>query len=190
MSVLLALALVAILALAIAGCVAWVRLRRSAGILARMAPALAEAPEFFALIDRSVPRSHFLERHGPLLNRMDVHQRAQTGEIPFSQHQGRPVDATRWFRHEDLLRAVDSALTHWDAGVRPKGGAFHFIFDHAIGEGFEKGSDERTETTVARVIVRQGDVITAYPVLHPIGSAHRHDLQRSDESNGGGGDRQ
>lgn len=146
------------------------RIRRSAAIIARLAPAIVESPAFFALLERSTTRSHFLDRHGPLLNQLDVQERAKSGSIPFSKHDGRPVDSARWFKHEDLLCAVDSALAHWDAGSRPEGGVFDFAFDQPIGEGFLKGSDERVDATIARVIVKQGEVITAYPVLR----AERH----------------
>ncbi len=157
----------AALMLVIMSAAAYSRLRESSRVIARLAPALVEAPEFFALMERSGIRSHFLERHGPMLNRKDIQERALTGFIPFSKHNGRPVDSARWLKHKDLLISVDSALTHWDAGRRPKGGAYNFAFDYPIGDGCEKGSTEQLETSIARVIIRRGEVVTAYPVLRP-----------------------
>lgn len=56
-------------------------IRERARIIARIGPALVEAPVFFELIDISHEKSHFLERHGPMLQRCDVLQRAKTGKL-------------------------------------------------------------------------------------------------------------
>lgn len=154
-----------VLSFLVLGAIQFVSIRRRARIIARMAPALVEAPHFFELVDLSSTRCHFLERHGPMLNALDIHERAQTGAIPFSNHEGRPVDSARWFRHEDLLHAAVSALSHWESEQNPKQGVFDFEFDHDIGEGFEKGGQERVTTSCARVIIRGGHVVTAYPLI-------------------------
>ena len=151
----------------VAGGLWLVRLSKLTRILARLAPAIAAAPYFYALLDRSTTSSHSMERHGPLLRDSDVSERAITGPIAFSQFAGRPDDSARWFPHSDLLLAIDSALAHRDIERRPKGGVFDFRFEYPIGAGFPKHSGDRLETTVARVIVRKGAPITAYPVLRP-----------------------
>ncbi len=151
------------------------RAREEARMIAWLAPAIAEAPIFFELIDISHDQSHYLERHGPLLRRCDVLERAQTGNLEVTGLKGRPVSSARWLRHSDLLRAIVSAAEHWRAGERPKGGRFVFEFDHAIGEGYPKNSDELLETRQAAVVIRKEFVLTAFPLLNA--GVPSHDLQ-------------
>lgn len=145
------------------GCV--LRARDDARLIAWLAPAIAEAPIFCEQIEISHGQSHYLERHGPMLRRCDVLERARTGDLENVGLKGRPVSSARWFRHSDLLRAVVSATEHWRAGVRPKGGRFVFEFDDVIGECYAKGGDELVETRQAVVIVRKDYVLTAFPLL-------------------------
>lgn len=158
----------AAIALLVAGAVLtvwWGRARRIADVAARMALALTELDEFFALLDISNDDAHFLDRHGPMLKRCDVLQRAQNGRLDVSGHIGSPVASARWLRHADLLRAVMSACEHWKSGSRPKRGCFLFDFGEDIGEGFRKGGGDLVRTRFAAVIVRKGTVVTAYPLL-------------------------
>lgn len=146
--------------------------KRTAAFMVRWFPALSEPDEFFALIDLSSEDSHFFERHGPVLNIEEIRQRATDGEIPFSGTKGNPTTSARWFTHGDLFRSIESALEHWREGARPKGGVFNFEFEHSIGEGFLKGGAYVVTTRHARVIIRGGNVVTAFPVLEPKG-AHK-----------------
>lgn len=131
----------------------------------RMAPALLEHDEFFALMDIVRPDSHFFERHGPMLRVCEVLQRAETGTLEVSGLVGRPVNSTRWLRHADLRLAALSAIEHWASGARPAGGRFAFEFDWDIGEGFLKGGGGLINTRIAIVIIRDGEIITAFPLL-------------------------
>ena len=140
----------------------------------RWYPALAELDEFFELMDRNDESSHFYGRHSPVLSIEEIWQRAQTGDIPFSGMSGRPVSSARWLRHRDLLRAVDSALWHWQSGRRPKHGGFAFRFEHPIGEGYRKGDSTLLTTDSALVVIRRGNIITAFPVLDTNASANEH----------------
>lgn len=116
----------------------WLKAWVTAGVIARLAPALGEIDEFFALVDLSGQDAHFLERHGPMLKRTEVLQRAETEQLEVSGLSGRPVASARWYRHAYLLQAVTSALDHWYAGARPQGGRFTSSFNEAIGEGYAK----------------------------------------------------
>jgi hypothetical protein len=156
----------------------WLRVRKTAAVLARLAPALAEFDEFFALVDLSGSRAHFLERHGPMLKSCEVLQRAETGRLDVSGYVGKPVASARWFRHADLLRAVASAAEHWASGTRPNDGRFVFDFGSEIGEGFLKGGGAAVRTSIAVVIVRGGEVLTAYPLL--TGAIAKHALTGAD----------
>jgi len=150
----------------------WLSARKATAILARLAPALVEPAEFFALIDLSEKESHFLERHGPMLKACEVLQRAETGRLDVSGYAGRPVPSARWLRHADLLRAVTSAAEHWASGARPNDGRFVFDFDNEIGEGFLKGGGAMVRTNIAIVIIREGEVVTAYPSLASAKAVH------------------
>lgn len=143
----------------------WIGIGRTARTLKRIAPALVELDEFFALIDLAGAGSHYLERHGPMLTGSDVFQRAETGMLEVSGVAGKPVASSRWLRHADLLEAVVSALEHWTAGARPAGGRFRFEFDREVGEGYPKGGGTLVRTRVAVVIVRDGEIVTAFPSL-------------------------
>lgn len=145
----------------------WKTAKLTTSFLVRWFPALAESEDFFALIEHASARSHFFERHGPVLNEEDIIERSKNGNIAFSGVRGRPVDSSKWITHRDLLRAIESALDHWEKGARPKGGSFNFEFEHPIGEGFPKGQEMLVRTRFARVIVKKGLVITAFPVLEP-----------------------
>jgi len=145
----------------------WKTTERTVSFLVRWFPALTEVEEFFALIEHSTERSHFFERHGPVLNEQDILERSKSGEICFSGVKGKPVSSSRWLTHKDLLRAIDSALDHWEKGARPKGGSFNFEFEYPIGEGYPKGGGALVRTRFARVIVKMEGVITAFPVLEP-----------------------
>jgi hypothetical protein len=145
--------------------VIWRELRRTARIVGFLAPALAELDEFYALIDLSVEKSHFFQRHGPMLKIADILEHARTGNIRVSGLSGKPVSSARWYRHADLLHTIREALARWQAGERPKGGAFVFRFDTAIGEGYEKEGTDLMKTQIAVVVIRDGMVITAYPLL-------------------------
>jgi len=141
----------------------WLGVRQTARTVARIGPALLEHDSFFALLDLSGADSHFLERHGPLLRASEIMQRAETGRLEGLE--GRPVASARWLRHDDLLTATVSALQHWRSGARPKGGRFAFEFERHVGEGFVKGGGDLVRTRRAIVIVRDGELITAYPSL-------------------------
>lgn len=143
----------------------WIGIGRTARTLRRIAPALLEHEEFFALVDLAAARSHYLERHGPMLTSSEVLQRARTGILEVSGVNGKPVASSRWLRHADLLEAVVSALEHWAAGARPGGGRFRFEFDRQVGEGYPKGGGALIGTRVAVVIIREGEVVTAFPSL-------------------------
>lgn len=143
----------------------WHDAKRVATIVSRLAPALAELEHFYALLELSSERSHFMERHGPILNRIDIQHRALDGSIPYSGTAGRAVSSARWFRHEDLLWAVNSALEYWSRGERPDRGRFSFRFEYPIGEGYKKGTEELVQTKDARVVVLAGQIVTAYPLL-------------------------
>ncbi len=143
----------------------WHDAKRVATIVARLAPALAELEHFYALLAISTEHSHFMERHGPILNRIEIHRRALDGSIPYSGTEGRAVSSARWLRHEDLLWAVNSALEYWSLGERPNRGTFSFRFQYPIGEGYKKGTEELVQTNNARVVVIAGQIVTAYPIL-------------------------
>lgn len=136
-----------------------------ARIIARIGPALIEAPVFFELIDISHHKSHFLERHGPMLQRCEVLQRAKTGRLEVAGHFGRPVASAKWYSHKDMLHAIISAAEHWRNGDRPKNGKYVFEFDEYVGEGFLKGSDELVQTKIVAVVTRNDYVVTAFPGL-------------------------
>lgn len=163
---LLALAAVAVLAWWLYG------IRAQAKILARIGPALVEAPVFFKLVEISHEKSHFLERHGPMLQRCDVLQRAKTGKLDVAGFVGRPVASAKWYNHQDMLHAILSAAEYWRAGDRPKSGKYVFAFDEPIGEGFLKGETDVVETKIAAVIIRKDYVVTAFPVLAPLDESH------------------
>ncbi len=165
----------------------WQNAQRFAKIIGRLAPALLELDEYYALVDLSTQRSHFFERHGAMLYRCDVLERATTGNIEYSGHKGKPVASARWYRHGDLLQAINSALIHWDTGVRPKGGLFAFSFDTEIGEGYAKGTDCFLETSIAVVIIKEGIVVTAYPLLDDSKLATDRDKIQSTKSPLAGG---
>lgn len=158
-------AIVAMAGLAWTGARWWRDLGRTSRILARMAPALVELDEFFALVDLGGQGSHYLERHGPMLRECEVLRRAETGMLEVSGVAGKPVASSRWLRHADLLEAAVSALEHWAAGARPEGGRFRFEFDRDIGEGYRKGGGALVTTRVAIVVVRDGVIVTAFPSL-------------------------
>ena len=143
----------------------WSGVARTARTLNRIAPALVELNEFFALVDLGAARSHYLERHGPMLATSEVLRRAETGMLEVSGLAGKPVASSRWLRHADLLEAVVSALEHWTAGARPNGGRFQFEFDRDVGEGYPKGGGALTRTRIAVVIIRDDEVVTAFPLL-------------------------
>ncbi|MES2443329.1 MAG: hypothetical protein V4574_10900 [Pseudomonadota bacterium] len=143
----------------------WLGLGRTARTLKRIAPALVELDEFFALIDLAGPGSHYLERHGPMLMSSEVLRRAETGMLEVSGVVGKPVASSRWLHHADLLECAVSALEHWAAGGRPAGGRFRFEFDREVGEGFRKGGGTLVRTRIAVVIVRDGEIVTAFPSL-------------------------
>ena len=145
----------------------YVRLCRVAATAVRLAPALLEHDDFFALLDMAGQTSHFLERHGPMLRRSEVLQRAKSGTLSVSGVVGRRVASSRWLRHADLRAAALSALEHWNSGARPKGGRFKFQFGWDIGEGFLKGGGDLVKTRIAIVVVRSGEIITAFPSLIP-----------------------
>jgi len=156
-------------------------MERRAELLAFAVPALLEPKEFFELIELSDEHSHYLERHGPILKIEEILERANTGRLESFPHQGRPVHSSRWFFHEHLHLAVISALELWESGKRPEGGQFNFHFPHNIGEGYLKGTQEKKLTNLAAVIIRDGSVISAYPVLKPKTGMYR-DLSRADET--------
>lgn len=141
----------------------WKEARRTARVVARLA--LVELDEFYTLLDLSAEQSHFLERHGPMLTIAEIRERAQTGQLRVSGLAAKPVASARWYRHADMLYAVREAMARWTAGERPKGGVFLVRFDIAIGEGYEKGGSEAVKTCLAKVIVRDGTVVTAFPVV-------------------------
>lgn len=156
--------------------------RKEASIIAWLAPAIIEAPIFFELINVSHEKSHFMDRHGPMLSRFDVLQRAKTGSLDVAGLKGRPVTSARWLRQTDLLQAVLSAAEHWRDGERPNGGRFMFEFKETIGEGYLKGKEALINTNVAVVIIRKDYVLTAFPLLSPPATGQQtHSLQRVSE---------
>ncbi|WP_342074906.1 hypothetical protein [Yoonia sp. SS1-5] len=158
---------------AVAALVWWLHgIREQAKILARIGPALVEAPVYFKLVEISHEKSHFLERHGPMLQRCDVLQRAMTGKLDVAGFVGRPVASAKWYSHQDMLHAIISAAEHWRAGDRPKSGKYVFAFEEPIGEGFLKGDDNVVQTNIAAVIIRNDYVVTAFPVLTPLDESH------------------
>ncbi|NNC60222.1 MAG: hypothetical protein HKO05_09550 [Erythrobacter sp.] len=151
-------------------CGAWAwRVWRNAKLVARtvdrIAPALLEPESFFELVSLSRRRSHFLERHGPMLKLDEIQDRALSGNIPAAGLSGKPVSSARWFRHKDLLAAVNSAREHWMNGARPRNGVFRFRFDEAIGEGYQRNSTMAIKTDRAIVVIKGETVVTAYPVI-------------------------
>lgn len=151
----------------------WLAARRAAKTLARLVPALVEFPEFSALLEHSKDRSHFIERHGPMLERLDVQQRALTGSMSVAGVAGKPVTSARWLSHAYLLRAIELALEQWSESGCPRHGSFNLTFDYPVGEGYEKGKTNLRPTNCARVIIRDGAVVTAYPELEPNTSLER-----------------
>jgi hypothetical protein len=143
----------------------WQDIRRTARVVGFLAPALAELDEFYELIELSVEKSHFFQRHGPMLKIADILERARTGGMRVSGLSGKPVSSARWYRHADLLHAIRETLARWKAGERPRGGVFVFRFDAIIGEGYEKDGTDLMKTHIAVVVIRDGVVITAYPLL-------------------------
>jgi hypothetical protein len=141
--------------------------QKTAEQIAWLLPALLERKEFCELIKISDKHSHYFERHGPLLKIEEMLERANTGQLVTFPHAGQPVNSSRWFFHGHLYQAVISALELWDVGERPKGGQFDFCFPHNIGEGYLRGSSEKLSTNLASVIVRDGSIISAYPILAP-----------------------
>jgi hypothetical protein len=166
------LAIASILLMA-AGVAAWryLVMCRIADTASRMAPALLEHDEFFGLVDMAGRDSHFLERHGPMLRIGEVLQRAESGVLEVSGLVGRPVASTRWLRHSDLRSALVSAIEHWESGARPAGGRFAFEFDRDIGEGFLKEGGDLIKTRIAIVIIRDGEIVTAFPSISEPGIA-------------------
>jgi hypothetical protein len=136
---------------------------QTVGAFLKMLPALAEHEQFFKLLDYRGPKSHYLERHGPMLRRTDLGARATTGSLEVAGHHGDPVTSTRWLNHADLLLAGESALDYWSQGERPANGVFKFEFPEVVGEGYMKNSSKRFTTKIAKVVVRKGEVITAFP---------------------------
>jgi len=61
--------------------------------------------------------------------------------------------------------AIFSALEHWASGARPRGGRFAFEFDWDVGEGYSKGGGALVRTRFAVVVIRGGEVVTAFPSL-------------------------
>lgn len=147
-------------------------IREQAKILARIGPALVEAPVFFELVNISHQKSHFIERDGPMLQRCDVLQRAKTGKLDVAGYVGKPIASAKWLSQEDLLLAIVSAAEHWKSGDRPKSGRYVFSFEKPIGEGFLKGDTELIETNVAAVVIRKDYVVTAFPMLSPVEDSH------------------
>lgn len=146
----------------------WLRARNIAKTIDRIAPALVEPHEFFELVELSGADSHFMERHGPMLKTCEVLQRAESGRLDVSGYVGRPVASARWLRHSDLLRALRSAIRHWEMGAAPKGGRFVFAFEEPVGEGFLRGGGGLIRTCLAVVVLRRGSILTAYPLLMPV----------------------
>jgi hypothetical protein len=142
---------------------AWESTRAIARLLDRIAPALLEPEAFYTLIELSGDHSHFLERHGPMLKVAEILERAQSGNLEVSGLAGRPVSSARWFRHHDLLHAVNTARERWAAGERPKDGVFSFQFESEVGEGYAKGSAVLICTRHAIIVIKKGAVVTAYP---------------------------
>jgi len=143
----------------------WKRTMLLAQTIDRIAPVLLEPDAFFELMEISQRRSHFLERHGPMLKLVEIRERAQTGSLPASGLTGKPVSSGRWFRHDDLLRAVNSAREHWLNGAKPKDGVFRFRFERMIGEGYVRGSQTPVATDCAIVVIKGDTVVTAYPAI-------------------------
>jgi hypothetical protein len=153
---------------------AWQEAKKFASIIGRLAPALLELEEFYQLLDLTTQRAHFLERHGPMLTISDVFGRSNSGNIKFSGLSGKPVASARWYKHADLLKAVNSALIYWEKGIRPTGGIFAFHFEEVIGEGYAKKSSILIKTCNALVIIKEGTVITAYPLLDDLKISNPH----------------
>ncbi len=147
---------------------AW-RIWRNAMLVAntidRIAPALLEPDTFFELVRLSRRRSHFLERHGPMLKIEEIRERAQSGKLSAAGFSGKPVASGRWIRHRDLLLAVNSAREHWMNSARPVNGVFRFKFRRIIGEGYLRGSQFPVQTDCATVVIKGETVVTAYPVV-------------------------
>lgn len=143
----------------------WERARLVANTIDRIAPALLEPEEFFELVDISGRRSHFLERHGPMLKLTEIEQRARTGNLSAAGLIGKPVSSGRWLRHSDLVKAVNAARHHWSNGARPQNGVFRFRFPNKIGEGYTRSSRASVATNCAIVVIRGETVITAYPAV-------------------------
>ena len=95
----------------------------------------------------------------------EIKERAQTGNLPASALTGKPVSSGRWYRHEDLLKAVNSAREHWLNGARPRNGVFRFRFPFDVGEGYKRGTAAPVTTPFAIVVIKGETIITAYPVV-------------------------
>jgi hypothetical protein len=139
--------------------------RQTINTFMRMFPALVEHEQFFKLLGLQGQRSHYLARHGPMLRLHEIKDRALTGRLEVSGLAGAAVSSARWFRHDHLLLAIESAIELWGSGERPNNGVFKFQFSEVIGEGFPKGFSIPVETKIAKVIIRKGVVVTAFPVL-------------------------
>lgn len=134
----------------------WIGVGRTARTLRSIAPALVDLDEFFALLDLAGAKSHYLERHGPMLANSEVLRRAETGLLEVSGVSGRPFASTRWLSHADLLEAVVSAFEQWTTGARPEAGRFRFAFDRDVGECYPEGGWTLIRTRTAVVIIREG----------------------------------
>ncbi|MCP5088595.1 MAG: hypothetical protein GY952_17540, partial [Rhodobacteraceae bacterium] len=140
----------------------------------RLAPALLEPDAFCELVRLSRRRSHFLERHGPMLKIDEIWERVQSGNLPAAGFSGKPVASGRWVRHQDLLLAVNSAREHWMNGARPVNGVFRFKFDREIGQGYLRGSQSPVQTDCAIVVIKGETVVTAYPVVDGLKTSGWH----------------
>lgn len=106
---------------------------------------------------------HSAAKHGPDTTLEQQRVRAESGRAPDGTGK-RPVNASRFFRWQDLDEAIERSIRQ----RRPDSRSEKVPFDHPIGEGYLKGGVQYRRTKVVRVLFNdRGEPITAFPDLEP-----------------------
>ena len=139
---------------------------RIATMVKLLRPEILESTPFYKLVDLLIHGvSHAMERHGPITTIPEHIERAKKGISP-DGIQGNPVHSGRWNSFYSLLQAVETAQQMWAAEGLKKKKRYVFKFDKGIGVVVKQMTDEKEISQIAFVVInKQGQVITAFPVL-------------------------
>jgi hypothetical protein len=112
-------------------------------------------------LEASIPGAHFNSRHGPQTTLGQQKIRAKTGYTTDNK-QYSPSHSGKWLRYRDLLYALDKAQQIHDRSGR---NVIDIKFSIIIGHGYLKGGHKFFKSKKGRVIFRNSQPITAFPIL-------------------------